>query len=335
MIAPENKPLDVRVSNEGSVPSSDGNKMRAPPSERKDFNRIYEEKGDKKGGSKGRKTSVDKSEDTEVASAGEDSEDTGEKKLPPVSSLFSKSGKDTREGEDSESMPSEGKLAEQKVATSKKSTSPFSLFQQQSTAKKNPAWEAMAQEGTDLPVFATGDNSLTKPKTTTRFDPEQPEMTHVNLMSGGPMPLAASVGEEPPKVQGTIIGQLKEIVDKLVDKLYTMETSGKTDTVLVLKQPPIFAGAQIVVTEFKTAAKEFNLSFENLRPDAKQLIDNNLQGLRTALADKGYTQAVHIITTTTYIEHTVPGQQLAQSDRERGEQQQRQRQQEQEPEEET
>jgi hypothetical protein len=89
--------------------------------------------------------------------------------------------------------------------------------------------------------------------------------------------------------------------------------SGKTETTLALKHPPLFAGANLTVTAFKSAKGEFNITFENLTPHAKQLIDlaENQNILRNSLEQKGYM--VHIVVaTTTTIENsqTVKGEQL-------------------------
>jgi len=98
---------------------------------------------------------------------------------------------------------------------------------------------------------------------------------------------------------------MKEIVDQIINKLYTLDTSGKTDTLITLKHPPLFAGTNIVITSFKTAKGEFNITFENLNQEAQKLLDRieSQNTLKSALAEKGYT--VHIITTTSLSE-TLP-----------------------------
>lgn len=142
-------------------------------------------------------------------------------------------------------------------------------------------------------------------KATTRFSEPQTDLATVNPLSVAMTPVASiedSVKEANPSVN---IAHIKEIVEQIVDKLYTVQTQGQTDTVIVLKQPPLFAGANVVVTSFDTASKEFNLSFENLRPDAKLLLDKSIDSLRIALESKGFANAVHIVTTTTFVERPI------------------------------
>ncbi len=69
----------------------------------------------------------------------------------------------------------------------------------------------------------------------------------------------------------------------------------------------MFNDARIVLTSFNTAPKEFNIAFENLRPDAKKMIDQNLGTLKIALDDQGFVNVIHILSTTTIIEHRLPG----------------------------
>ncbi len=112
--------------------------------------------------------------------------------------------------------------------------------------------------------------------------------------------------------------QLKEIIDQIIDKLYTINTSGRSDTLIQLKHPPLFAGASVVITTFSSAKGEFNIAFENLSQAAQQLIamKENQEALKFALDQKGYT--VHIITATTLTETSSPIKGES-SKRERGE----------------
>jgi hypothetical protein len=141
----------------------------------------------------------------------------------------------------------------------------------------------------------------TKDKFTTRFSTEQTDLSYVNLMAVTPQPIASVEG----KVDKAIapIADIQEIVNQLVDKLYTISQSGKTDTVITLKHPPILTGAQLIVTSFDNAKGEFNISFENLTQAGKNLLDLRLnqESLLNALEQKGY--AVHILTTTTLVEN--------------------------------
>lgn len=156
-------------------------------------------------------------------------------------------------------------------------------------------------------------------KFTTRFATEQADLSYIN-------PLATTNHQltiDTTKVEKVIMptANIQDIVNQLVEKANQMQHEGKTDTTITLKQPPILAGANLVVTAFDNARGEFNISFENLTQAAKNLLDQRLnqESLRLALQEKGY--AVHIVTTTTLTERLVldtPPAAGSQSDRQRG-----------------
>lgn len=143
-----------------------------------------------------------------------------------------------------------------------------------------------------------GDNE----KFTTRYATEQPDLSYVN-----PLMAAANSFTNPidTKVEkGTLLSaSIQEIIKQLVDKVEELKQDGRTETTITLKQPPILAGANLIVTSFESAHGEFNISFQNLTQAAKDLLDlrANQDSLRFALEQKGY--AVHILTTTTFIEN--------------------------------
>jgi len=96
--------------------------------------------------------------------------------------------------------------------------------------------------------------------------------------------------------------EMYEIATQMVEKITTMKTSGEVNTEIVLKQPPLFKGAIVKLTEFNHAKGEFNLSFENLTPQAKHIVDLDASrfALKQALEQKGYV--LHIVRTNTEIE---------------------------------
>lgn len=142
-----------------------------------------------------------------------------------------------------------------------------------------------------------------KGKYATQFAQEQPDLSTINPMAGmqAPTQTADVKGTQQPK---TIAPQIQEIIDQIIDKIYTLKVDGQTDTVITLKHPPLFANTNVVVSAFESAKGEFNIAFENLTQAAKQVLDmrNNQESLKFALEQKGY--AVHIVTTTTLMETT-------------------------------
>lgn len=82
-----------------------------------------------------------------------------------------------------------------------------------------------------------------------------------------------------------------DLVEKLTSSLMILTKSDRTEIQISLQHPPLFAGSSLMLTEFNSSKNQFNLTFFNLSPDARNLIANtqNQDMLRTALVEKGYT----------------------------------------------
>lgn len=110
------------------------------------------------------------------------------------------------------------------------------------------------------------------------------------------------------KLQQTapVASPIHDIVTELIDKLVRVETKGQTDTIVTIHKPGVFKDAIIVISEFKSANGSLNLAFENLKNEAKALLDSqpNREALLEALKEKGYT--VNQMVTTTITEHKLP-----------------------------
>lgn len=131
--------------------------------------------------------------------------------------------------------------------------------------------------------------------------------------------------------QGLMVKQIEELITQVVDKLYTMESAGQKDTVMTLRNLPLFEGATLKITSFDHANKEFNISMNNLLPGTKEMLDTaQMQNsLRQALQDKGYM--VHIMVFTTNVEAPIASaENTQQSKDENPEQEQQQGKQQQE-----
>ncbi len=146
-------------------------------------------------------------------------------------------------------------------------------------------------------------------KVTTRFHEEPPDLTQVNPNAVYHTIAAAPVVTDKQVVpdSGLVRANMKEIIDQITKEILTLEQNGKTDTIVVLQQPPLFRDARIVLTSFNTATGEFNLAFENLSAEAQRILASNLDNLKYTLQSKGYVAAIHVMTATTLIEHPVPG----------------------------
>ncbi len=95
---------------------------------------------------------------------------------------------------------------------------------------------------------------------------------------------------------------LKALIDQMTKAVTTITSPDQTTTTISLKYPPIFNGASLQITEYDSAQKQFNITFTDLSPDARRLIESqqNQSNLRQNLIEKGYT--IQMITVETPIQ---------------------------------
>lgn len=221
------------------------------------------------------------------------------------------------------------KSAHTPTAHADKTDSPTNVFAKMSTHTKEE--DTTVGEGYAAETYLPP--SEEKGKFTTRFATEQTDLSYVNpMIAMANQPIESRVISQPERVEPTI--NLQAIIDQLVDKVVELKVNDRTETTITLKQPPLFQGANIIVTSFDSAKGEFNISFENLTQQAKNVLDMqvNRESLLDSLEKKGY--AVHILTTTTLMESRpiiADAQQSREPNRERrepdqGQQQQQRRQ---------
>ena len=183
----------------------------------------------------------------------------------------------------------------------KSAESPSDLFSKLSSKQPKKVAANKEEQPDFIPVEPV---TPKKEKFTTRFDTEQTDLSYVNPLGlTTAAPQAAQPMAEVQIKKPMTVSQIQEIIDQMVKSIQTIDQQGKTDTVLTLKHPPIFEGANLIITAYDNAKGEFNLAFENLTQAAKQLLDMriNQESLRQALEQRGY--AVHIVVTTTLVEN--------------------------------
>ena len=88
---------------------------------------------------------------------------------------------------------------------------------------------------------------------------------------------------------------LQQLVDQIASHITTMTTKNLQEITVEIKYPPVFAGAKLTIQQYQQARGEFNITFDNLTPQARSLIESNVQQrrLNDALVEKGYK--IHII----------------------------------------
>ncbi len=267
-------------------------------------------------------------------------------------------------------MPSEEvlvEMAENKMLSGKEKAKPEELFQQQKVVvpnketadTKNTEAEHLSAAYTRETEVASKDaKKQEQPQTgsekskkistedrggfqietehTSKSKDDNPDAARLSALSQGQQqqPLVNPLGDVKQAEAPRPAAQLKELVDQIVKEMYVVKTGEVTDTVITIRHPPMFEGAQIKVTSFESARGEFNIAFENLSQQAKDILDSrvNRESLLLALNKEGYN--VHIITTTTQAATPLYTAQAEQRDQEQqqqgqgqGQEQQQQRQQ--------
>lgn len=128
---------------------------------------------------------------------------------------------------------------------------------------------------------------------------EAPDLSEVNLLavpapekSDMITPMAAVA--PPPDAN-----RIKKIIDEIVKHLYQLEKSGETSVIIVINDPksPLHK-TSIRIQEFDSAKGELNVTIDNLRPDAKVLVENQKALLLESLEQKGYQVQQFIATTS-------------------------------------
>lgn len=147
-----------------------------------------------------------------------------------------------------------------------------------------------------------------KSKFNSEYAQHSPDISYLDPSAMGALSNTAVNAIRSDKVQqnAPVASPIHDIVTELIDKLARIETKGQTDTIVTIHKSGVFKDAIIVISEFKSANGQLNIAFENLKNEAKALLDAqpNREALMEALKDKGYT--VNQMVTTTITEHKLP-----------------------------
>ncbi|HRD55403.1 MAG TPA: hypothetical protein PLC42_03295 [Parachlamydiaceae bacterium] len=283
MINPDNVPVQRNDRAQAARETSDL-KTRKTPNARKEFKEILD----------------DKQEEDQTVSGREGKEEQDNSLM----SLFSRPPKKETIRGDLRSELDQKMLLEEGASLS-------SLLPTKSEVKpKKPLKEnASFASGTSLEKSTDSEEEMKmdlltrKGQPNSEYETNQPDISFLNPGQNPVNPINLNTSQ---KVEQTVsIGSPIEIaVSELTDKLMIVQTKGQTDMVVQLNAPGTFQGTIVVISEFDSAKGQLNLAFENLKNEAKLLLDSvsNRESLLTALSEKGYI--VQQFTTTTIIEHT-------------------------------
>lgn len=238
---------------------------------------------------------------------------TGTTAEQPALSLFDLSAKGTKGGADAfaQTAPQPpaapvsneaANLAGQQNPTSQPQTGLFNLAA--SGTNQAPRRTGADDKGA---LYARAAAVRSKNSDDTQFVEEKPDLASVSQASAVRIPEQITAAEkiETPKPTGPDYKTIQQIVDQIVDKIYVVKEDGRSDTTIVLKNPPLFDGVKITLSAFESARGQYNITFENLTQMAKNVLDfqANRDALNLALDNKGVV--VQMITTTTTIDQPI------------------------------
>lgn len=290
---PDNSSSPIRFtpSKDSNYSSSESSRPTGAAGSKKDFRKVLEKSDDDE--SQGGQASKVSEEEGEAA-ADQAIAAIGKKRGPP--SLFDLTAT-SKTLHPKQSRSDTGGDAE-KFASDDTIESPNALYSKMNTGEGNKVVRETMDDDTGAALLDVPG----KKEPTTRFSTEQTDLSYVNPLAAVNTQAAASVGvkAEKPVLPAS---NIQEIINQMVSQVTEIKDSGRTETIVTLKHPPLFAGANIVVTGFDSAKGEFNITFENLTQAAKNILDMqaNRDSLLVALQEKGYN--VHILTATTLSEN--------------------------------
>lgn len=208
------------------------------------------------------------------------------------------------------------------------------LFDLASTNPTNPTAQRQVAVD-DNGAIVSPDNQraavilTTKKNENTLFVEEKPDLASI-VPQQKPLYVAdaglTQASDESAPSSGLNSKTLQQIIDQIVDKIYVLKEDGRSDTTIVLKNPPMFDGVKVTLSSFESASGQYNVTFENLTQMAKNVLDlqANQNVLKQALENKGVV--IQMFTTTTsndVVAAPIPWSDQ-QRDREGGQQQQQQ-----------
>lgn len=178
-----------------------------------------------------------------------------------------------------------------------------------------------ARDKSELASAEKGSEGTVKTKDEKSAKAESPMAPRADMIAGqaAPQDLSTHKAEvnQPTPTTATQRAQIAETVQALVSQITVIQSKGQTDTVIELKNPPMLEGATIKLTELSSAKGEFNITFANLKPEAKQFLDQQLlkNSLSESLEKKDIV--VHQIITTTQVDPALQSSEAKPSDQQR------------------
>jgi len=168
--------------------------------------------------------------------------------------------------------------------------------------------EATTKQGvptTDKPELLATETTIREPRTPIHEAVSQKKehertpshITPQTVEAESIKPLAEmNVQQEKPVDVSTTRTDFMKLAEQISDGIATIIREAETTITISVKYPPLFEGASLTITEQSIAKKEFNVTFFNLSPEARKLIEmtENQHQIRQALIDRGYT--LHMIT---------------------------------------
>lgn len=156
--------------------------------------------------------------------------------------------------------------------------------------------EAPKPKKVPFPDDPVSDGAITpfEVKTTRYSSVEQPDIAEINPLGDRVQPTyitpvtpidASMVTDASAVKTPQPMKSIQEVIDQIVEKVYTVKQTGDTETVVDLKGS--FAGSRLIVTESDSARGQFNITIDNLTGPNQALIEAHRAKIMDTLLESG------------------------------------------------
>ncbi|MCB1111720.1 MAG: hypothetical protein H7A37_05930 [Chlamydiales bacterium] len=204
--------------------------------------------------------------------------------------------------------------AHHEAAPNPESISPMAMFQREQrpvvAEEELPAeWEEIVTEiDEEKPIFLDLADEEEEPQVCVFIREEDRPVVHSPV---APVDLAVDVKDNIPVETAYqpvhAVADIEMLITQMVSHVQEVSTVDRTEIIIELKHPPLFEGARLVITEFDTAKRELNITFERLTPEAQVVLSTpeHRDMLHHGMKEHGYHVHIMIASTEEEIQFAV------------------------------
>jgi hypothetical protein len=158
-------------------------------------------------------------------------------------------------------------------------------FQGDDLSKKSTELDIQGKEGIRV---ETGDKDKDFSKLSKRSEDQSTLTTHIAVPAAAGSDVNQASVDSPQNMAPSVT--LRELIEKLVNEIQVMHSSGETRTSVTLQNPPFLKGAVIVISE-DTKSQKIDIQFTQLSPEAQKFLEGQKHTLNESLTNQGFIVA--------------------------------------------